>query len=296
MHNLTKQFKTFEKEKKTNQINNIDFIYIINLDHRPERFQKCLRQFQRYQIDPQRFSAIYGWELSQENFNDIGIKVTADTQFDRPVHFRPASWQDRPEFITSSSIGKTCVHFTMAGGALGCYLSHLSILADAYKQGYETIWILEDDFTLEGDPHQLSEYIHKLDHLPDALDWDILYTDDDSYYTLDNIIGQLQGENAPYYGECLVRPNLPLSSIQIDRQPIGSDFFKISGRAQTHSMVLRRSGIKKILDFLEPRGIFRPYDMDVAFIPDIKLYNLTCGLIHGRIRKDPSETNIKLKK
>src|SRR5262249_33237963 len=62
-------------EKNDNhKIRNVDFIYMINLDRRPEKFEQSCKQLQPYGITPFRFSAVNGWELSFETVNDIGVK------------------------------------------------------------------------------------------------------------------------------------------------------------------------------------------------------------------------------
>ena len=62
---------------------------------------------------------------------------------------------------------------------IGCALSHLSVIRNAYDAGYQTIWVLEDDIAVEQDPHRLSALIDKLDSLVGKEGWDILYTDTD---------------------------------------------------------------------------------------------------------------------
>jgi hypothetical protein len=54
-------------------------------------------------------------------------------------------------------------------GEAGCVCSHIKVWEDAYKNGYENILILEDDF----DPTTESpwEYFNELDNY----DWDIAY-------------------------------------------------------------------------------------------------------------------------
>ena len=47
---------------------------MINLDQRPEKWQRSIEQLACYDIYPQRFSAVNGWELSLESINDVGVK------------------------------------------------------------------------------------------------------------------------------------------------------------------------------------------------------------------------------
>ncbi|MBA2727714.1 MAG: hypothetical protein H0U49_06030, partial [Parachlamydiaceae bacterium] len=53
---------------------NIDFIYLINLDQRPEKLAHSIEQLAPYGIVPYRFSPVNGWELPFEVINDVGIK------------------------------------------------------------------------------------------------------------------------------------------------------------------------------------------------------------------------------
>ncbi|MBF8263325.1 MAG: glycosyltransferase 25 family er-like [Parachlamydiales bacterium] len=259
------------------QIKGVDFIYLINLDKRQDRLIRILNQFSRYGIFPHRFPAIYGWDLSQETFNDIGLKVLPSTSFDRPVHFSPVPGGAVPKLITLSCIGKTCVHHTMAAGALGVYLSHLSILMDAYQSQYRTIWVLEDDVTVKNDPHNLTESIDKLDELVGPDVWDILYTDNDDCFTSSNVLAHMGGGS---WG----RPGIPMTQALLENKRVGKDFIKNGGRCQAHSMIIRQNGIRKILDFIIPNGIFRPYDTELPYIPDITFYNSLNDIVHGRDR------------
>ncbi len=54
---------------------NIDFIYLINLDERPEKLQGCLDILAPYGIHVCRFSAINGWNLFDfvQNLANVAI-------------------------------------------------------------------------------------------------------------------------------------------------------------------------------------------------------------------------------
>src|SRR5207237_6605093 len=75
--------------------------------------------------------------------------------------------------------GKTYFVHCMALGAIGCSLSHISVLQDAYDSGYETIWVMEDDVEVLDDPHRLSDLVSELDTLVGPDRWDVLFTDVD---------------------------------------------------------------------------------------------------------------------
>ena len=148
-------------------------------------------------------------------------------------------------------------------------MSHLSVLKDAYDSNYEIIWILEDDFLIQDDPHLLTDYIEKLDQLVGRAGWDVLYTDKKS--------GFVCFEDSH---DCW-RPDTPLFNQYslLEMTDLNEHFVKIGARARTHSMLITRSGMKKILDFTLTHGIFNPYDADIAFVPGINLYCLKQDLI-----------------
>ena len=99
-------------------MNYIDHIYIINLAHRTDRWDKCIDQLTKYKIkNYTQFQAIRPEAL--------------DTQ---PIHYyNTMSNQTNEKYII---------------GALGCKLSHLAVIKDAKQKQYKSILILEDDFLL----------------------------------------------------------------------------------------------------------------------------------------------------
>lgn len=158
---------------------NIDFIYMINLDRRPQKYALAKQQLNKYDINPYRFSAVNGWELSIEAILDVGIKYQPGmtpllaTTF---VEIEGSKIQSH-EFM--SEYGKTYFAHCMPLGAIGCALSHISVLQDAYEAGYETIWVMEDDIEVLDNPHKLSDFIDELDGLVGTGNWDVLFTDYD---------------------------------------------------------------------------------------------------------------------
>ena len=72
---LEDHFKKAEAKSDKHSIENIDYIYMINLDQRPGKFQKSCEQLHPYNIYPYRFSAVNGWELSLKSINNVGVKI-----------------------------------------------------------------------------------------------------------------------------------------------------------------------------------------------------------------------------
>lgn len=267
------------KNKKKNQcIYNVDFIYLINLDIRTDRLNRCLQQLSIYNIQPHRVPGINGWNLTQDVFNDIAMKITSSMIYDQLVQYRFVAGGVQGEPFCPSDEGISCLHALAPAGGMGGCLTHLSIVYDGYLSNYDTIWVLEDDFTVNGNPHELSKYINELNRLVGENEWDVLFTDDDDYFTSDNLL-------ANFGRSSWMKPGVPMNNSFVERTNVGDHFYKIGGRTQAHSYLVSRSGMKKIIDSVTSQGLFLPYDTELPCIPGIKLYNLKHDLVHGRDRK-----------
>lgn len=277
---IEKYYKKIENKTDGHSIKNIDFIYLINLDQRPEKFLNVKTQLERYGISPYRFSAIYGWELPKKVMNKLGLTYTKGMSFSPNQKtwaycYKRKKAKERP--LDKSSYGKKVISKWTTKGAVGCTLSHLSILKDAYDSGYKTIWIIEDDVVIKSDPHQLSGLIEKLDSLVGKTEWDVLYTDNSQiFYGFNDARDELLIRKIPKAFPDRWRPDMgeswdPKTLIKVSHI---EGFMKIGSRNRTHSMIIRRSGMEKILNFAKERGVFLPYDLEISFIPGIQLYAL----------------------
>ncbi|HSX12792.1 MAG TPA: glycosyltransferase family 25 protein [Chlamydiales bacterium] len=271
--NKEKHFRKIEKKTTQHKIDQIDFIYMINLEERPEKFERASLELSRYGIQPFRFSAVNGWKLSTAAINEIGVKFTSsfnEQQFLGSIYREI----EGKEYLGSEIIrsnGETFFTLGLSRGAMGIILSHLSILQDAYDSGYETIWIMEDDIEAIEDPRQLSSLIQKLDTVISK--WDILFTDTD---TKDR-----QGNHVPCRSVA-ARPNFniePLSSFYNRFYSLSPDFSRIGMRYGAYSMIIRRSGIEKILNHFKTYGIFIPYDMDFWLNSDLIMVSPTKDIV-----------------
>ena len=270
---LEDHLKKITDKTGLHQIRNIDFIYTINLDQRPEKFQRSLEQLAPYNVIPYRFSAVNGWELSLEAINDLGIKY-------EPSWMTNGHWGTRyflegdgqPYHEIVGVPGNVYFSHCMSRGAIGIVLSHLSILQDAYDSGYDTIWVMEDDIEVFRNPHLLSDLVDKLDVIVGKDGWDILFTDPD---TKNN-----QGNYVPCTAYAW-RPNFEPSNPEhfVERQDISPDFRRIGARYGAYSMIVRRSGMRKLLTFFKHYHIFLPYDMEFTQPRGIRFYTLTFDLV-----------------
>ena len=268
---LEDHFKQIENKSDVHKMRNIDFIYLINLDARTEKLEKTLSQLSPYGIFPYRFSAVNGWDLQIEDLKDIGLKYTHDMK----KKFKGVTYitEDRkPTYDFLKEDGHGYFRPKMSFGMVGCLLSHLSILQDAYDSGYSTIWVLEDDILVLKDPRQISDLIDKLDKKVGKNGWDILFTDRD--------FKNPQGKYERCQGWSR-RPNFKPSNPRRFEEAylIDETFRKIGARFGTHSMIIRRSGMKKILEFIKTYQPFNPYDLDMYLPEDIKLYTVVRDIV-----------------
>lgn len=252
---------------------NIDCIYLINLDQRPEKWHKSIHQLSAFGIFPCRFSAVNGWELSPEEINDVGLLYSPEMRGGFMGTCYPPDGNFEPSHEIIQYYGKTYFCHCMSRGAIGIALSHLSVLQDAYDSNYETIWVMEDDVEIIKDPHCLSSLIEKLDILVGKENWDVLFTDKD--------IRNNNGQYVPTYWAGR-RPDVLFPSVENNyslREEISPEFMKIGARSGAHSMILRRSGIKKILQFCKAHQIFFPYDMEYILPPGIHLFSVLSDVV-----------------
>jgi GR25 family glycosyltransferase involved in LPS biosynthesis len=265
--------KQAKNKSDIHQWQNIDFIYMINLDQRPEKLAKSFVQLHPYGIYPYRFSAVNGWELTLDTLNDVGVKFESWMQGGIwGTSYLLRGKELLPQHEIMHVPGKTYFGHCMALGTIGIVLSHLSVLKDAYDSGYQTIWVMEDDIEVLQDPRIIPDLIYKLDAFVGEDGWDILFTDID--------MRNREGQYNPCTGYA-PRPNFSPADPNkfANRENISSDFKKIGARFGAHSMIIRRSGMKKILDFIRQYSIFLPYDMDNYLAPDIRMYSLTYDVI-----------------
>lgn len=270
---LQDHFKKALNKTEGHGIKNIDFIYMINLDERPEKFQMSLDQLLPFGIYPYRFSAVNGWKLSLEAINDVGVKFSPEMEGGFLATSYHLDGKGQPSHEVIQNYGQTYFVHCLPRGAIGCTLSHLSVLQDAYDAGYETIWIMEDDIDIRSDPRKIPDLIDRLDSLVGKGNWDILFTDRD--------FRNAAGHYAPAY-TAAKRPDLAFFSQTQDfskKTQVSSDFLQIAARYGTTSMIIRRSGIRKLLQFFKAHQIYLPYDMDLVYMRGIKIYTVLEDII-----------------
>jgi GR25 family glycosyltransferase involved in LPS biosynthesis len=273
---LEDYFKKAPGKSSAHSMKNIDFIYTINLDQRPEKFQKCTQQLHPYQIYPYRFSAVNGWELTLETITDVGVRyMPGMTGGFWGTSYLDASFEAHHEVI--QNYGQVYFCHCMGRGPIGIALSHFSILQDALDSGYRTIWVMEDDIEIVQDPRVLSYLIRKLDSEVGKGNWDILFTDRDTK--------NQNGEYVPCRGYAK-SPNFePKDPKRFDQDKnVGPHFRRIGARYGAYSMIVRRSAMEKILHYAKKHNIFLPYDMMFYLPENMKLYTVRRDVVTTEAR------------
>lgn len=270
---LEDHFKGCPNKSSAYSMKGIDFIYLINLDQRPEKLRTTLDQLTSFQIYPYRFSAVNGWELSLEAINDVGLNFSPemDGGFLGTSYHLDGNFEPSHEII--QNIGQTYFCHCLARGPIGIALSHISVLQDAYDSGYEVIWVIEDDIEVIQDPRTLPAIIEKLDQLVGKGNWDVLFTDRDMRDQRGNYTTSYHAGRRPdflYFTK--------LNDYAMKKQ-VSPDFIQIGARSGTHSMIISRSGITKILQFILAHKIFFPIDMEMILPPGIKLFTVTEDIV-----------------
>lgn len=272
---LVRHLKKAEGKEGYHGMRGIDFIYMINLDLRPEKFVQASEQLHRFGIFPYRFSAVNGWKLTLEAVNDVGLKFQPGMTPLMATTY-PFEAKGKPSHEFMSKYGKTYFCHCIAFGTIGCALSHISVLKDAWDSGYETIWVLEDDIEVLMDPNIISDLIDKLDLLVGRGNWDVLFTDQNYRKALGEYLIASGAAKRPDM-DCSLHERT--SEKYTLNYKISRDFRKVSARFGTHSMIIRRSGIEKLLNFALEHQIFLPYDMDNYLIPDISRYSFSYDIV-----------------
>lgn len=269
---IERYFKSCPDKSGNHQMPNIDFIYMINLDQRPEKYESCVRQLNPYGIYPYRFSAVNGKELPVDVINAVGVPYMPWMEGDCDGTYYLPEDEGKPTYGTIDTIGRTYFARSLSKGPIAIVLSHLSILQDAYDSGYETIWVMEDDIEVVRNPHFISSMIDKLDALVGKEGWDILFTDQQTK--------NKQGEYVPCFGYGW-RPNFKPKNLKklIQNCAIDEDFKTIGARYGAYSMIIRRSGMEKLLQFFKTYKIFLPYDMDFYLPPNINLFTVIDDIV-----------------
>lgn len=275
--------RPFSPPIKDEQIEGIDAIYLINLDKRPEKLEKSLNELKRFNLKAHRFAAINGWALSQDELDSIALNISPEMQLGRWACQLKQNKNLPKEyyFLDKSSVNKPFMSIFLTQGLVGCLMSHLNIIKNAYDAGFLRVLVLEDDIKIFQDPHILSDLIKDLDCKIGGSNWDILHTDLDHrdsriLFDANDFVTDLKGLDLAWF----YRPDImPDQKKLTKRTQIDQNFVKIGSRMRTHALIYNRTGMKKILDFYKSHGHFIPIDHEFCSIPNINIFSLAYDVI-----------------
>ncbi|MFZ4099897.1 MAG: glycosyltransferase family 25 protein [Chlamydiia bacterium] len=275
-HRDSYRYKNFIQTRITPgsyNIPGVDRVIMINLDRRPEKLKESLAALSPYSIVPDRLSAVDGKLLGPEVVSQMGVQFHPDMLCFMATRYFDAS--------AGKQAGK-CVHEIIhpckqtwlvhctSRMQFGCYLSHLSAIWDAYWSGAQRLWMLEDDIQVVTDPHQICTYIDKLESIVGNEGWDALFTDMDHKTS--------KGEVVSCSGYTM-RPDLFVENDVFHRKDISEDFIQYGSRYGTHSYIISRAGMEKIIAFSDVFGMFAPIDFDMCVVPGIRLFAMKNPMI-----------------
>lgn len=121
-----------------------DKIFIINLEHRTDRWEQCVNILSEYNItNYERFSAIC------PKYEDIPEKLYKNLVVNKK------KW-----YVT---------------GAIGCKLSHLEIIKLAKERNYNNFLVLEDDFCIQKNINEFNNIFNNFINEINRIKWDMIY-------------------------------------------------------------------------------------------------------------------------
>jgi len=209
---MTKYFESRNEDDNIIDINTyFDNIYVINLDRRKDRYEKIKYKLDKLNIKFERFSAIDGNNIKDEEYDFSG-------------------------FIQGYGMLENKY-------ALACFRSHVEIIKDAKSKSYKRILILEDDVLISSNIKAYLQRIRNIDNWKllylgsSQYNWNVefiegffyskkslgtfAYAIDESMYedllniserkSIDNILSDIQSK---YYKECYTfYPNICISDV-----------------------------------------------------------------------------------
>lgn len=120
-------------------------VFVINLDSSPERYQSALAQLTAQAIEAERFSGVYGKNLTQQELDNCYDPAENIRKFRRPL----------------------------SAGEIGCYLSHRALWQKMLDEQIPLAVILEDDIDVRPG---FDTVLEQLQHL---YNWDMIKLSDD---------------------------------------------------------------------------------------------------------------------
>ncbi len=236
---VAKYLKPIEISQFESGLSGVDCIYVINLDQRKERWKRTRKLLKTHKLQANRVSAINGYYISQQTRKQLKGPYPAQIR----------------------------------AGEIGCLLSHISVIKDAYERGFDCIWVLEDDVEFVEDIQQLSPLLIQLSQIDP--EWDVLYTDVDSQKNGQPILSLSTN----------FRPDREYQPLDyyLKKTLVSNDIMNIRQRFGMYSVLISRRGIKKILTYFLNNYLWSAIDIDIHYIPGIREYAMTRDIVCHRV-------------
>lgn len=219
--------------------------YYINLSHRPDRDVNMIKELNRVGLKARRFEAIR----------------TVDE-----------SWNREPYKVM----------FKRSKGAIGCMISQMSVMAEAYRNGVGAM-VLEDDLVMATDLLERLDYIENFINEKEP-EFDIVF------------LGGTVHVNPPWWHKKGHDPMLQMCKCKLERDADRTSderMLRVYGMFSTHAYIVRHESIPKILNLLHEVMSFtigidyslilhQPNLRCFAFVPGcIKQYNNQSDIGNG---------------
>lgn len=220
-------------------LRSIDCIYVINLNSRPDKWERTSKLFAENDLRINRVQATDGWRLDHEVMEELSGPY--------PVRLQAREY--------------------------GRLLSYLRAMKDAFERGFECIWICEDTVEFFDDVQKISSLIDQLS----AFDpnWHVFYPDvGPRYQEGERVFRQLSVPYDPRPDE-----ELESEEYYAKKFRVSDDIMKIRGRAPFNSLLISKRGIQKILHYFAHVFLWSPIDVNLHTIPNMRQYAVKTDIV-----------------
>lgn len=125
-----------------------DAIYVINLDRTPERFENTKKQLNEFDLNPTRFSAVDGFDVTLTNKRTGEIISGKQTMQNIKKYTNIKSELYHVEYkgkYKDAEFELSTNNSSFSAGEIGITFSHRAIWADIVKNKYKKVIVFEDD-------------------------------------------------------------------------------------------------------------------------------------------------------
>ena len=236
---------------KNSGLPGVDSIYVINLNTRPDKWEKMQSLFNKHYLNPNRLAATDGWSLLHEKMDYLSGPY--------PVRLQACEY--------------------------GRLISYLRALKDGYDRGFECIWICEDNVEFFDSVQKIPELIEELyDFDPN---WDVFYPDIGQRYRVDeHIFRNLNITYDPRPDEELESYDYYKKKFRVS-----DTLMKIRSRAPFNSMFVSRRGMLRILHYFTHVFLWSPIDVNLHTIPNIRQYASKIDIVSRWTDKDQATSH-----